>query len=61
MIKNKKVKTFEYRIGWGGPELVDKEVNKYLKSLYDSGIHNFDIKIIGTGKGVVFVIIFEED
>ena len=56
----KQIKSFEFRMGWGGVnETIDK-VNHEIKRLNDNGIGEIDINITCTGKGVMYTLIWEK-
>lgn len=56
----KNVKSFEYRIGWGGEDKSTNEVNSFLRRLNEKGITDVEINITSTGHGVMYTLIWEE-
>lgn len=56
----KKIKSYEYRVGWGSEDKITEEVNKKLAKLSKNGIKDVDVNITGTGKGVMYTIIWDE-
>lgn len=56
----KKIKSYEYRVGWDSEDEITEEVNKKLAKLSKNGIKDVDVNITGTGKGVMYTIIWDE-
>lgn len=56
----KKIKSYEFRAGWGSEDETTEEVNKKLAKLSQKGIKDVELNITGTGKGVMYTIIWDE-
>lgn len=56
----KKIKSYEYRIGWGGVDDTVKEVNNKLEELAKKGIEDVEVDITTTGKGVIYTLVWKE-
>ena len=56
----KRVKSFEFRPGYGqGIEVLDQEVNEFIKGLEKAGVSKFELIISSTDKVIVYTLVWD--
>lgn len=56
----KKIESYEFRCGWGSENETTQKVNEKLAELANNKITNVDVNITGTGKGVMYTLVWNE-